>query len=343
VCIATLNRAAYIGATLESIVSQATEQVELVIVDGASTDNTEEIVKEYARRFPRLRYHRLAAKGGVDQDYSRAVELASGEYCWLFTDDDILKSGAIGAVLAEISRGHGLIVVNAEVRNVDLSEVLQERFVKAKSDRVYGSSDWERFFVDGVPYLSFIGGVVIKRDVWAARDKESYYGTVFVHVGVICQAPIPGGVVILAEPRISIRYGNAQWASRSFEICLFKWPTLVWSFSGVSDSAKRQVIGRTPWDSMTALLTYRARGAYSSREYKELVEARLTPSLRRLMARAIAAAPGPLLNLCLVAYLSVFGRFHSQPRIRLVDLRASRFYYKRLLIELIARVRRGRR
>ena len=65
ICIATLNRGAFIGETLESIVSQAANEVEIVVVDGASTDNTEDIVRSYAARFPRLRYLRLENKGGV--------------------------------------------------------------------------------------------------------------------------------------------------------------------------------------------------------------------------------------------------------------------------------------
>lgn len=56
ICIATLNRAAFIGQTLDSIIRQATDEMEIVIVDGASSDNTKEIVEHYQRQFPRLRY-----------------------------------------------------------------------------------------------------------------------------------------------------------------------------------------------------------------------------------------------------------------------------------------------
>lgn len=334
VCIATVNRAAFIGATLESVVSQATDEVEIVIVDGASTDGTEDIVGEYQRRFPRLRYHRLAAKGGVDQDYCRAVELATGQYCWLFTDDDLLKLGAVQAVLAAIRRQHGLIVVNAEVRNADLSSLLEVRSLPQKTDQIYGADDLERLFVDTANYLSFIGGVVIKRSIWDARDKRSYFGTVFVHMGVIFQAPIPGGAATLAEPWIVIRYGNALWTPRSFEISMFKWPTLLWSFPGVSEAAKRRVSPRDPWNSLTALMIFRARGAFSLREYRALLEPRIASPLRRLLVRMIARLPGPALNVGLVAYLSLFGRFYSQPGVRLVDLRTSRFYHKQLLVGL---------
>ena len=125
VCIATLNRGAFIGATLDSIISQATDEVEVVIVDGASTDNTPDVVQNYQQKFPRLTYVRLPQKGGVDKDYDRTVEAATGEYCWLMSDDDVLKFGAIAAVLAAIQQGHDLIVVNAEVRGPDMIEVVE--------------------------------------------------------------------------------------------------------------------------------------------------------------------------------------------------------------------------
>ena len=49
ICIATYNRANFIGETLDSIILQLTEDVEVVIVDGASTDNTREVVESYVK------------------------------------------------------------------------------------------------------------------------------------------------------------------------------------------------------------------------------------------------------------------------------------------------------
>lgn len=331
ICIATLNRAEFLATTLECIASQIVDGIEVVIVDGASTDRTGDVVKAYAARLPHLVYHRLAAKGGVDQDYDRAVVLASGTYCWLFTDDDLLKPGAIAAVVAQLRENYGLVLLNAEVRDATMSLLLEERRMRVRQDSVYGPEMAEQLLVDTADYLSFIGGVVIKRSLWIARDRQSYFGTVFVHVGVIFQAPIEDGVLVLAEPLISIRYGNALWTPRSFEISMFKWPMLVWSFAGFSESAKRRVCAREPWNSITALLIFRARGAFTNREYLTLLHARISSPMRRLLARAIAVLPGCPLNSALVLYLSAFGRFYAQRGVRLVDLRTSRFYYRNVL------------
>ena len=165
----------------------------------------------------------------------------------LFTDDDLLKPGAVAAVKAAIKQGHGLIVVNAEMRNRDLSISFQRRRIEIHDDKIYAANEMENLFIDALDYLSFVGGVVIRRSVWLSREREIYIGTEFLHVGVIFQKPLTESAMIIAEPYITIRYGNAQWLPRNFEIWMFKWPKLVWSFKNISAEAMLIVSYKEPW------------------------------------------------------------------------------------------------
>lgn len=325
VCIATLNRAAFIGATLESIISQATDEVEIVIVDGASTDQTTEVVQQYQAKFPRLNYLRLSVKGGFDRDYDRAVGLARGEYCWLMTDDDLLKPGAIQAVLTAIQKDYSLIVVNAEVRNADLSRLLAPQQLAFHTDRIYAptDADQERLLADVGFYLTFIGGVVIQRQLWNTRDRESFWGTEFVHLGVIFQAPLPGATRVLSSPWIVIRYGNAQWTARYFEIWMFKLPDLIWALPFDSDAAKQKVCRKEPWRRMEALLLFRARGVYSLNEYSRWIAPQPGSRWSKFIARTIAQLPGGAVNA--LAGLYARARHHQ---LLAVDLMNSPFYYR---------------
>jgi glycosyltransferase involved in cell wall biosynthesis len=337
ICIATFNRAMLIGETLDSIVSQTTNEVEIVIVDGASTDNTGEIVKDYQKKFPVIRYIRLAAKGGFDQDCCRAVELARGKYCWLFSDDDILKPGAIKAVLDEFQHNYGLILVNAEIRNVNLSKVLKKRCLNFVDNRIYQREDSEQLFIDVASYLSFIGCIVIKRSLWNAREKKTYFGTLFVHVAVIFQSPIVEKIEVLANPMISIRYGNSLWTDKSFEVSLLIWPNLIWSFSDFSEPAKDRVCPREPWHRFTTLLIYRARGAYTLKEYKKFLMKRLDSTIDRFFTRLIAQLPGVLLNFGLYVYFTIFRIYYTNAEIYLVDLKNSTYYYKHYVASIMAK------
>ncbi len=324
-CIATLNRAAFIGATLDSIISQATDEVEIVIVDGASTDNTQAVVQAYQAQFSRLRYTRLAAKGGVDRDYCRAVDLAQGDYCWLMTDDDLLKPRAIATVLEALQQDYSLVIVNAEVRNADLTQRLLPTRLSFDHNRVYPAipTNSQQLLVETGDYLSFIGGVVIQRALWQAREKERYIGTEFIHVGVIFQSPLPAPALVLAEPWIIIRYGNAQWTSRYFEVWMFKWPALIWSFGDYTETAKRRITPSEPWRKPWKLFLFRARGVYSLEDYQRLIAPRPATALSKWLARLIARLPGRGANWLGVLY--AYAR-RSQPL--LVDLTNSPFYFR---------------
>ncbi|MEJ0100728.1 MAG: glycosyltransferase family 2 protein [Pseudomonadota bacterium] len=323
ICISTLNRAAFIGETLQSIVPQLVEGVELLIVDGASTDDTPSIVQSFQESCRRVRYVRLQKNNGLDADFDHAVALAHGRYCWLMTDDDLLLPGAVEAALNGINAGHDMIVINSEVRNANLTEVIQDRRMPINEDRSFTPATWNEFAQVAGSYLSFIGGVVIRRSLWLERDRAAYYGTLFVHIGVIFQERVGGTCLVIAAPFISIRYGNAMWRPREFEIWMFKWPRLIWSFQSLSQTSKAAISPRSPWTRWNRVLYYRAKGTYSMVEYRNHVLPAEPSFAQRLPALVAANFPGRLANV--IAYAACL-LFPSKAGLRLLDLRASRFY-----------------
>lgn len=324
ICITTFNRAAFIGATLESILSQTTNDCEVVILDSASTDDTERVLTQYVQRFNRLRYFRQGVNNGFDRDCNGVVELAAGEYCWLMTDDDLLRPGAVAAVLGALREDLGFIFVNVEGRDFSMSKVVEARCIDIQSNRAYGSFEADRLFADIGGMLTYVGGFVIKRSIWLSREKEIFYDSMFVHVGVVFQEPLPGGSLVIAEPYISYRMGNVHtWSSRTFETFMIKWPSLVWSLP-ISDSAKSRVCSAAPWKDFRQLFRYRGRGCYSSTEYRRYVRPRLRSVREMLGPTIVALLPGVLVNALCLLYVSLV----NCPRrgIRLQFLRESRYY-----------------
>jgi abequosyltransferase len=307
VCIATYNRAAFIAETLGSILAQITPEVELVVVDGASPDRTPEVVAQVAVRHPTLRYYREKVNSGVDGDYDKAVGYARGDYCWLMTDDDVLVPGAVSRVLAALATDPPLVVVNSEVRNVDLTVTLASPRLAVREDIEYEEGRAEEFFARTATYLSFIGAVVIRRELWLSRERKAYYGTQFIHMGVIFQRPAIGAAKLIAQPLIMIRNGNAMWTPRAFEIWSFKWPTLLWSFEEFSERARRSVCPREPWRGFNFLLFHRALGSYSIAEFRKHL-AGVARGRARAMAWLLARCPAALANLAVVSYYGLFKR-----------------------------------
>jgi abequosyltransferase len=247
------------------------------------------------------------------------------------SDDDILVPGAVLRVLEALEPSPDLLVVNSQLRNADLSTELKPRLLGITADKHYNAASADAFLGDIGSYLSFIGGVVIRRSHWLERHRERYFGSLFIHVGVIFQAPLPK-VSVLADPLIVIRYGNAMWTNRSFEIWMFKWPELIWSFAGLSDAAKARVVVREPWRQWKSLSLYRAVGGYSYAEYEKFFVHQRRGGLQQ---KIISLVPATAANGLAALYWFFANR---RARARFYDLARSR--NSSGLARLVARILR---
>lgn len=82
------NGEEYLAGTIESLLSQTYQDFELIISDNASTDGTQDICEEFAKRDSRIRYDRLASNLGAAPNYNRIVPDARGHYFkWQAHDD----------------------------------------------------------------------------------------------------------------------------------------------------------------------------------------------------------------------------------------------------------------
>jgi glycosyltransferase involved in cell wall biosynthesis len=307
ICITTLNRAAFIGATLETIIPQLTEGCEIVVLDAASTDETSRVVGDYARSCDRLRYFRQDRNNGIDRDYDRTVHLARGEYCWCVSDDDLFMPGAIATVLKALERNVSLVLVNCEYRDFSMTRVLQSSFFDVSSDRMYGSSEIDRLLSEAGILLTFIGCIIFQRALWVGREREKYYGSLYLYIGVIFQDHLPAGAMILAKPLIRYRMGNTHtFSSRVFEADMINWPAIIWSLP-LSEASKLKVCRSEPWRKLSTLLLYRALGAYSRVEYLRWLRPRLRSRREMLVPALVAALPGTLVNTVFILWYSLMG------------------------------------
>jgi hypothetical protein len=85
--IPTYNRAGFLGRALESALDQTWHDVEVLVSDNASTDETAEVVRTYGDR---VRYHRNPENLGMWPNFVRVAELAGGEYFGWLQDDDLI-------------------------------------------------------------------------------------------------------------------------------------------------------------------------------------------------------------------------------------------------------------
>ncbi len=190
ICIPTYNFGWIIGETLKSIIDQADDDIEVVVVDGGSTDNTKEIVLGFRQLSPKITYHRLKAKGGIDKDLARTVEFARGDYCWLMSSDDVFRPGAIQRVLNEIKLGYDIYVCNRTECDRSLKPARNLPWLsKEIDDDVFDLSTEEKLIKyfnksQSIGALfSYISSIIFRHDKWnAAMHDERFTGSNYAHV-----------------------------------------------------------------------------------------------------------------------------------------------------------------
>lgn len=84
----TWNSARYVGESIESVLKQTYKNLELIITDDASSDNTPEILREYAKRDSRVRIILNRTNGGAGRSRNCSIQTARGQYIAFCDSDD---------------------------------------------------------------------------------------------------------------------------------------------------------------------------------------------------------------------------------------------------------------
>lgn len=189
ICIPTHNRGNFLSKTLESIVCQHKEAVEIVILDSASTDNTRDVISEYQKRNLVITYYYQEPKMGIDVDMSKVVELARGEYCWLMSDDDALAPGSIQILLEEINKGYDVYICNRVVCDLSLHPIKERTWlVNSIEKQVFDLSNREDllyYFDSSIEFgaiFSYMSVLIFKRKEWnSVGYDEEFTGGGYSH------------------------------------------------------------------------------------------------------------------------------------------------------------------
>jgi glycosyltransferase involved in cell wall biosynthesis len=110
IAIPTYNRAAtYLPQSLESALRQTYANIEVIVSDNCSTDDTAALVNHLAH--PRLKYFRQEQNIGFIDNFNFCLREAKGVYFLLLHDDDMIDSDFVESCMraAEYSSGFGMI------------------------------------------------------------------------------------------------------------------------------------------------------------------------------------------------------------------------------------------
>ena len=102
VCVPTYNGARYLQECLDSAVGQTHRNIEILVVDDASSDGTPAIVSDLARTDHRVRLHENPRRLGLVGNWNRSVELARGAWVKMLFQDDFLEPACVERMVAAV-------------------------------------------------------------------------------------------------------------------------------------------------------------------------------------------------------------------------------------------------
>jgi glycosyltransferase involved in cell wall biosynthesis len=101
----TRNRSALLRQAIESVLGQQHREIELIVVDDASTDDTPSLLRELATLDQRVRCLRLEEAKGAPAARNLAIREARGEFVTGIDDDDLMLPGRVASLLAAWQEG----------------------------------------------------------------------------------------------------------------------------------------------------------------------------------------------------------------------------------------------
>jgi glycosyltransferase involved in cell wall biosynthesis len=172
IAIPTYNRSKFLAELLSCLEIELIGQtlVELLIVDNASPDDTQQVVDEFARRGLAMQYVRNVTNVGPDKNFERCFEMALGRHFLLFGDDDCLVPGALAKIVSLLkTHDPDIMYLSSYSFSIDA----RAEFKGDSLGRSY------RVLTDPLQFarlvnvmLTFISGIVVNRDHFMELDHE---------------------------------------------------------------------------------------------------------------------------------------------------------------------------
>ena len=124
--IPTYNRAdGYLKQALNSAVNQTYQNIEIIVSDNCSTDNTEGVVEGF--NDSRIRYVKHNENIGANNNFNYCLEQAKGSYFLLLHDDDLIDNDFVAICMKTVNYNIDVGVIRTGTRVIDyMSNILYE-------------------------------------------------------------------------------------------------------------------------------------------------------------------------------------------------------------------------
>ncbi|BBD57809.1 glycosyl transferase family protein [Nostoc sp. HK-01] len=171
IAIPTYNRAALLEQQLSWLAKAIPgfeAECEIIISDNCSTDNTQEIIKEWQPIFSKttFKFQRNQENIGLMPNIAACIQAANGKYVWTVGDDDPIQDNALSFLLKTIHQNPetALIFLNCYGRDKLTNQITVERWFNSDSDAPLadGKAALQRYLKESFGGVIFMTATVYK-------------------------------------------------------------------------------------------------------------------------------------------------------------------------------------
>ena len=109
------NKEKILYKCLDSLVNQTMKEIEVILINDGSTDNSETICLDYSEKFPSLVQYHACENGGVSKARNRGIELAKGEYIGFVDSDDWVELNFCEEMFQQTSNKTDCVVCSIKI------------------------------------------------------------------------------------------------------------------------------------------------------------------------------------------------------------------------------------
>jgi glycosyltransferase involved in cell wall biosynthesis len=104
------NHADYIPQAIESVLTQNFQDIELIIIDDCSKDNSRDLILSYKKKDARIRTIFHEKNLGIADTYNDGLDAAEGKYVAILDSDDVWRRNKLEKQLSILGRNEDLVV-----------------------------------------------------------------------------------------------------------------------------------------------------------------------------------------------------------------------------------------
>ncbi len=201
IAIPTYNRAEILNKNLSLFIDELDDDVEVLVSDNASSDDTENICKTYRDNHSKFSYFRNSKNLGYDQNVLNCVARSSGSYVWFLGDDDFLDPALIKVVVEALKKENpDGALVNATVINPLNNKIIIDN-LSGCSDDFLVHVDSNQFVIYS-KWATLISSLIVRRSLIELEFLSAYVGSCFVQVPLFWRAINGGSLYVLGSKKI---------------------------------------------------------------------------------------------------------------------------------------------